>query len=1040
MLTYSHLEAIYDELSGLGLYVVPKGRNIKFPVPKYWSKSQKTHCDRETALKEQQTDSVSGWCVITGHASSRLVVLDFDPNEIKKYGKEPEQVLKNIRDLSPNDFMVTTPTNGVHLYYTLPEDFKMFGNISPPVQGVDLRAEGGQVLTLGSYYVYVGADAQKKGVEDGHLGYYEKRDDGDYSHIPMMTADLYEWLMSTPDLRGENYAETKLGHARVEEHAKRNTDEKISLSLECLSHILAEWDEDTDYERWYQLWMSAHHASDGSKLVRDFILTHPSVFWHDGDKGRKHFVRAWDTYSTIEGGYTSSSLFWMARQSGWLERTGYEIPDRRAELINVRYVGDWFNTLEDIPKRLLLQSQTGSGKTYNIKQLWDKVGQPKAVVFVPSIKLASELANTLKRTHGIPATLYRDTDTGSILESEDLYDAQFLVTTLQTFGTRVFDRGVDMSDYSLVYIEESDQLLSQFARGGGGDYHSHVKEAESRLGFNVLRAAMGLSDYVWCVDATMSKVTYDAATWLNETIEVVQNRYVSQKSPVEFVDDKMEAYQLAVNSLVRGERVVVSCDTRADATEIYEIMFNIGELADKNVLLITGATERHPEVRNFMANINELAGEYDLVVYNSVMASGVSVVSTTPDLVIQISRYLTPRTNLQMLNRYRKQKRVVCWYLYSENLYSDRSKNILERATERAKLEAVLANMPLVDRSSDAKLRGHIASVSVADDTAQQRSPREFYQSLLRMDGREVFNVEKAPVSMELSHSLQGVQAMKRAKEELIARQWRTVPPIDEDRPPKAEYDDLEVALGEAHAHIERMLLGNIPKDEEDEVIYETVKEFDRLGYVLSMYVSQLEAYASSERNLTHKDKALTSMNNLVTRFYMVTMINVMFKTVDDVLSSEVLLRKGENFLKMIEYSREKYDLVVGKGYRYDTITVKYGDDREKLIATFSKVLLSLIGLKQRSRRGSRAGGVKSRDYYIANKEVARRYLTWKDKPDILFTLDPIRLLIEQLDAGQAIYDEMGDTQKSRVLQLTTGDFSVDFGEAIELVAKGMTW
>ena len=1040
MLSYEKLEALYDELSGLGLYVVPKGRNVKFPVPKYWSREHKVHCDRTTAFKEQRNDSVSGWCVITGHASQRLIVLDFDPNEIRRYGEEPIQVLNHVRSIAPNSFMITTPTKGTHLYYFLPADFKMIGNISPPVRGVDLRAEGGQVLTLGSYHVYIGADAQKKGVEDGHLGYYEKVEGGIYDHIPMMTADLYEWLTSKPDHRGENYAETKMGHARVEEHARRNTDEKISLTLECLSHILAEWDEDSDYERWYQLWMAAHHASDGSKLIRDFILTHPTVTWHDGDKGRKHFVRAWDTYKPIKEGYTASSLFWMARQSGWLERTGYEIPEKRAEFINVRYIGEWFDTIKEIPKRLLLQSQTGSGKTYNIKRLWDRIGQPKTVVFVPSIKLASELANTLRRTHGVPATLYRDVDTGTILETDELFDAKFLVTTLQTFGKRVFDRGADMEEYGLVYIEESDQLFSQFARGGGGDYHSHVKEAESRLGFAVLRAAMEESKYVWCVDATMSKVTYDVATWLNETIEVVQNKYIFQKSPVEFVEEKTEVYQLALNALMMGQRVVVSCDTRADATEVYEIMFSIGEMVDKNVLLITGATERYPEVRNFMANINEKAGDYDLVVYNSVMASGVSVVSISPDLVVQVSRYLTPRTNLQMLNRYRTQKRVVCWYLYSENLYSDRSKNILEKAAERAKLEAILTKMPLVDRSNDAKLRGHIASVSVADDTAQQRSPKEFYQSLLRMDGREVFNVERSPVSMTLNYSLMGVQAIKKAKMELIARQWRSIPPIDEDRPAKAEYDDLQVALGEAHAYIEKVLLGKIPDDIEDKVIYDTVKEFERYGYVLSMYVSQLEAYSSSERNLTHKDKALTAMNNLITRFYIVTMVNLLYNTVDDKINSDTLVKRGENFLKLVALNQDKYDLVVGKNQRYEAVLYKYNKDIEKLIAMFSKILLGLVGLKQRSERGSRAGGIAKRNYFIANKELARRYLTWKGKADILFTIDPIHLMIEQMEAGQSIYNEMNDIQKARVLSLTTGDFSIDFNQAIEIVAKGMVW
>src|ERR1041385_6679227 len=168
-----------------------------------------------------------------------------------------------------------------------------------------------------------------------------------------------------------------------------------------------------------------------------------------------------------------------------MSTTGYELNLKLADKINVRYVGEWLATLKEIPKRLLLMSQTGSGKTFSLKFLYETLGQPKTVVFVPSIKLALELTSTLINRHGLPAVCYYDQEALSSIGVAQMVAAPILVTTLQTFAMKI---RVPMSEYGLVYIEESDQLIASFARGGGGRYSTPLSGLEPRRGFAKLPA------------------------------------------------------------------------------------------------------------------------------------------------------------------------------------------------------------------------------------------------------------------------------------------------------------------------------------------------------------------------------------------------------------------------------------------------------------------------------------------------------------------------------------------------------------------------
>ncbi len=1051
-LPYNNLVDIYDNLTALGLYVVPKQVDKKLPVWKYWKKEGRVEATRTLALKDQKLDSVSGWCVVTGAKSGRLVVLDFDTAEILKYGADPVNIYNKVQSLSPNAFVFSSPANGLHMYYRVPEDLDMLTNAKPPIRGVDIRGEGGQVVSLGGWNRYDDDIAQKKGVDDGHTGTYQKVDFGRYGEVPIMSTELYEWI-TTPQTKpksnnvrlGENYGHTPKGRARVESHFKQGLDERVQLTLECLSHILDHWEETAEYELWYQMWMSAHHASDGSHVVRDFILDHPTPYWRDEDRGRRDFIQKWDAHEHREDeGYTISSMFWLAKQAGWLSTTGYEIPKGRVEEIFVRYIGEWFDELQEVPKRLLLQSQTGSGKTYNIARLWTRLGKPKSVVFVPSIKLATELANTLRIEHGIPATLYRDSDTGETRSSAELADAEFLVTTLQTFGTKVYSKGYSLSNYGLVYIEESDQLLAQFARGGGGRYGTHVKNIEAINGYNVIRDAMKLSEYVWCVDATMSLVTYDVATWLLGTtpFEVIRNTYISPKPEVQFVEEKTDAFQAVLDGLNTDKRVVVACDTKTDSSEIYETMEHIGVLDNKSAILINGATERQPKVIEFMSNVNKYAQQYDLIIYNSVMASGVSITSVVPDLVVQIARYLTPRNNLQILNRFRRQNEVICWYVGTENLYAQRATQIMEDARDRINIESTLINMPVAQRNDMANLRSHITSLSVADDEIQFRSARDMYTALLKTDGRDVSNVESLPTPAILEHTIEGVRAVRKQQKEYIARNWRSVEPIDNDRPARPEYTDMEVALGETHATIERVLRGNIPDDSDLEV-YEIVYEYKSYAYLLSMYVQQIEALKRAETALADKTMAITSLSNNLTVISVVTLVHHLFHSPEEVLDSETLAIRAPSFLKALSENVAAYDSIVGTRQKYRTVSAKYQDDREKLAYQFAKIILKKIGLKLRSQRDNRVGGVLSNKYSIANIDTAQQFLEWRNGDDIgklELTTAVIEDRILSRQEAVEIYQNLPLDKQQEVMVILASEDNTDFQTAVLVVKEGAGW
>lgn len=1043
-LPYETLIAEYDAMVKVGLLVLPKFRDKKHPHNDFWLGENKGKVPtRDVALAYQKRKDISGWCVLTGN-SSRVAVIDIDPAKLEE---APESVYERIQSMSPTFYVLASPSGGLHLYYRVPEDRELPPDRLDLIAGVDAKIQGGQVVTIGGINTYIGKAAANKNVPDGHRATYTRINFGEYDSIPYMTEALYTWVMSEKKvksaeekrLEAHNYQQTEAGKKRLDAHFKQNFSDREKVVAEALEIVLDHWDKyNATYEDWLQLWMASHHGSDGSVNIRQMIIDHENINWSDGEEGIQTFMRTWARHSHEEGGYTVASLFWLARQVGWMATTGYEIPKSRMKTIDYRYISQWVESLETIPTRLALMSQTGSGKTQAIKTLFERLGQPKTVIFVPTKKLATELAMTLSEKHQLPVTLYRDVDTQDVIAIEEMANAHILITTLQTFAIKL---NMPMERYGLVYVEESDQLLNQFARGGGGWLASHVDDKQARGGYAKIREAMEKSGVVWFVDATMSKVTL---TVVEQTypdfVEIVYNKWIQPKAPTVILPEKGLAYQKVLEGLVSGKRVVVAADTATEAELVQELMENIGALTGKKSIVITRNTEARREVRQFMENVNYWAGQYDLVCYNSVMASGVSITDIRPDILVQIGTFLPPRVNLQILNRYRNQNRVYVYYMTHEDLYAPQAEQVIQEAQQKAILESILVNMPIAKRLPDAELRAIVAAIAIADEKRQYRAPREFYISLLEGDGREVKYLESEPIAAIMSHTIEAVREIRKERHELLTQTWRDTPPIDELRPAKAEYTPLQVAQGQIHAWIETALRGRIPDNIPNEEVYAIVHDFGKFGFILTAFLKQELAVRKAEEYLADNGRNLMNLMNNVTLIKLLAQLKLLFHNIDDILSPELLAERAPTFLDALALAKDSYNNVIHVvGQKYEVIHEK-NDDIGKRAVSYAKILLAKIGLKLRSKK-VRVGEATEYHYAIENLESARQFMKWREpeiRANMDFTSSPMQGLIEARKSAYAEYSKLSPSQQVKVFELM--DEFNGFESVVDVVKAGIAW
>lgn len=978
---YDEQVQFYNLLVNAGCEVIPRLKDSKLPHPDWWSKDRKPIAD---ALTYQAAQTVEGWCVKTGN----IFVLDIDPHSLEQ---PLEETLEFLQKLSPTKFIIATPSGGYHLYYKVPEGVYLT-NKTPPLKGVDARGHGGYVVSLGSKITY---GANNKGLPVGFTGEYKTVEYGEYTTIPYLTKNLLNWL-ETKKLEVD--ARKNVNSRIVAKHYEHSIEEREHVVLECLSYILKDWGV-REYEQWLQMWMSAYDGAN-TDTVRDYIYNHEGVYWADGEKGKQKFLKDWENHKPREGGYTVASLFWLAKKAGWLVRTNHEIPEDRVIHLNTRYISD--AALEG--NRVILISQTGTGKTRNIVNLWHKLNKPKTVIFVPTTKLAIELHSTLVQ-QGIPAVLYYDTVAKKPKPKVDLIAADFLVTTLQSFATKV---DTSMSEYGLVYIEESDQLLSAFSRGGGGLYSSQVREKEARKGFKVLQDALLNSGTVWAVDATATMLT---VTLFDEIciqpVTIYKNDYVLPKANVIFLEDKHQALQAAIDYAAQGKRVAVVCDTARQAAMAHYILTDYGF----DSLLVIKDTEHNPEVISFLQDVNSL--KHQIICYNSVMGSGVSIDKIHVDVVVQFCGYLSPRSNLQLLNRFRSQGVVYCYYTHRENYYVPTVEDLEKFFDLRLKSESVVLGIDSRPRTTLAELRTKMASISVSDVGQQKRNPKIFYTRLLELDGRKIMG-DEVLVSEGLLIKIKNAIERNKELREWVRHTWHEYPPltVDDVVPPKITEGELACRL--AHGRI-LQTMPYLPKIFDSAEVYDVYEMFLSVGVYMKALLPEDASYlAKAAATILDVDKSKASITPLSSYRELLRGVSLIFEDLATPVSGNKV--PVTTFLAWIEANKDIYDAVMP---RYEDKFKHVYNPQEPLstVMRFSKNILKVFGLKQRAKSWGN-----TLRYYIANYKEACLYAKWRYNSDkLVLPKNEVKLRI-----NREMFAKATNRQKDLFIELLTKGYSVE--------------
>lgn len=151
----------FKALSGMGAHLVPIRPGGKLPAAKWKDPESCTpaHFDELAATFPETT----AWGLLCGR--SGLLVIDID-----RHGDSDgfEALGSVYLDLLLDDpLVVTTPSNGQHLYFRLPDGVTMRGIPGPKWhKGVDVKSDGGYVLAPGSRtnagtYNIVGGDVSQ---------------------------------------------------------------------------------------------------------------------------------------------------------------------------------------------------------------------------------------------------------------------------------------------------------------------------------------------------------------------------------------------------------------------------------------------------------------------------------------------------------------------------------------------------------------------------------------------------------------------------------------------------------------------------------------------------------------------------------------------------------------------------------------------------------------------------------------------------------------------------------------------------------------
>jgi hypothetical protein len=767
--------------------------------------------------------------------------------------------------------------------------------------------------------------------------------------------------------------ERDLESQTAQRHAKQPLLLQEQVTLEALNYILDTLDNDRlDYEDWLQLWTSAHHGANTEAVAQTFINS-KGIYWYD-DSEKQNFLNTFRKHHLRENAsnYTVASLFWLAKKRGWLSQSPYDILIQETQPFYADHITQWVEQTP-LPHQFLLMSQTGTGKTEAIATLWKKWGSLKTVVFSPSIKLSQELASHLGY-FGIKTRCYFDETEGkshdtAYVSDTDAYDV--LVITLQSF-IRHFRHQPYTQLFQMFVFEECDQLFSQFVLGGHSFYGNHISDKQAHYGLKIIQQILQKGQYVVGLDATMTKNTIDLVRTLKgASIPCYQNTYTHKKAMVAIVPNIESIFALAMQHHHQRQRLVFAVDTAKMAKTIHDMLNMFMPEARK--LLIIRETGILPEVNAFIKNPNAEALQYDVIIYNTAIASGVSVQSVQADALFQVCTYLTPRVHLQLLNRFRQQGQVYLFYGIHDDLYS----YVLPDADYIR--EGFELELKLADLSNEYALREYIARVRqtfsnrvIQDMRFQKRSPLHYYKQLLEKDGRRISYFYPDTALSEIHEHYEMYRKALRHKNKMLRdflrEHWHDYEPKIELYLNKSLDEKVRLAHM-THYLILQFCNQHIPEDIDKKLLFDIYQKYHRKKYHAYLWIPnyQIEEYALQK--LTNLDIPISSIKNIFAKMKIIYFIKNFFE------HSKIAFEKIPEYLNVFLLNSEIYNSIVARRKRLEFLKKEISNSQE-LFFEMLKSVLQIFGLKLKKTNDA---------FIIANLEEYNMFLKCVQMPSLVF-------------------------------------------------------
>jgi hypothetical protein len=812
----------------------------------------------------------------------------------------------------------------------------------------------------------------KKSLDDGLLKINPDAEPLDYEYI---YSEIKQRVADNTPIDTKQFLALARAHSlngaiskRAERHQEQPIEIRTRVTIDALSYALEGWGRQ-EYDLWLAMVMSAYAGSNSLEVVH-YIINHPSIIWDVGEKGR--LMRWWYQHKPKGDGYTVATLFLLARRTGWLQKTSIDLTDYQE--FHAKDVGQWLLSLPVLPKRALIHSGLGTAKTLGAVEVLKHLNIPKSIFFAPSIKLCTNLSAVLT-ARGVENTLY--IDRGVIKDEYDLKNAHVLVTTLQSFANKVIKKDVNMSDYNFVCIDESDELISSFARaetGGTLGFSSHVRRYESQWGFYALEQIFDEVEHIYMLDGTatrISKTLADRFTILSEPVTVYKNQWRRSKSLVYLLDSIYEARKIAIDAVGAGLKTVIAVDTRKEGRLLYEYFLEFGLVDEDDIILITGETHNQTDIQDFFKDVEAGAASKQVVIYNSAMGSGVSIAATRPAIFVQICAHLSPRKNLQLLNRYRQQSLVYVYTQRGENLYHATADERLETVEAVTDNEKELTGLTYEKRTYIADTIKEIARLSVSDEHEQRRSYRDMYIGLLKSDGRDVSEpLQDVMIDDNFKQQFKKAQALIDTYNEQVLIDWRSIDPINRDQPPPPDIPLLDYAKGLLHTRINNTVPDNDDLDIDDYELAKLVNEYGRPVRLVERYLKLEDALKVTLENAQNSRLAMTTYRLYLSRLECISQVGLLFDNSIAEIGLDDL--NPAPFLRAIDLRRQTYDLVARRQSRsYAVVNHKFRTDPENAALSMAKALLKPFGFGLKRGHGKRQEGKRARKVkVIGNYEV----------------------------------------------------------------------